>query len=121
MLSNEREIARKRRQRRVRKDVRGTDARPRLCVYRSLKHIYVQVISDESGNTLVSVSTLSKALRGSLKKANGVEAAKQIGLKVAQACKEKNIAAVVFDRNGFLHHGRVKAIAEGAREGGLVF
>ena len=121
MLSNEREIGRGRRRKRVRKEVQGTDWRPRLCVFRSLKHIYAQVISDESGKTLVSVSTLSKQVRDGLKKNKGVGAAKQIGLKVAQACKEKNIRAVVFDRNGFLYHGRVKAIAEGARIGdGLI-
>lgn len=121
MLSSEREIGRARRRRRVRKQVRGTDERPRLCVFRSLKHIYAQVISDEGGRTLISVSTLSKGLRKDLKKTRGVESAKQIGLKLAQACKEKKITTVIFDRNGFLYHGRVKALAEGAREGGLIF
>lgn len=121
MLGNVREIGRTRRRKRVRKKVRGTDERPRVCVFRSLKHIYAQVISDEAGKTLISVSTLSKDVRENVKKTKGIEAAKQVGLKLAQACKEKNIAAVVFDRNGFLYHGRVKALAEGAREGGLIF
>ncbi len=121
MLSNQREIARGRRQRRVRKKVRGTDERPRLCVFRSNKHIYAQIISDETGVTLASVSSLSKGLRGAFKKSKGIEAAKQIGLALAKVCKEKNIASVVFDRNGFLFHGRVKAVAEGAKEGGLAF
>ncbi len=121
MLSDRREIGRKRRQERVRKKVLGTDMRPRVCVYRSLNHIYAQVISDEKGVTLVSVSTLSKELKGKLKKTRGMEAAKQVGLLLAQVCKEKNITRVVFDRNGFLFHGRVKALAEAAREGGLVF
>lgn len=121
MLSGERQIGRTRRQKRVRKKIWGTDERPRVCVFRSLKHIYAQVISDESGKTLISVSTLSKGVRANLKKTKGVEAAKQVGLKLAEACREKNIDTVVFDRNGFLYHGRVKALSEGAREGGLVF
>lgn len=121
MLSHQREIGRKRRQERVRKKVWGTDARPRVCVFRSLKHIYVQIISDERGMTLASVSTLSKELKGKLKKAKGLEAAKQVGLLLAQVCKGKNITRVVFDRNGFHFHGRVKALAEAAREGGLIF
>lgn len=121
MLSNQREVARRRRQRRVRKKVRGTDESPRLCVFRSNKHIYAQVVSDENGMTLASVSTLSKELRGAFKKSKGIEAAKQIGLALAKVCKEKNITSVVFDRNGFLFHGRVKAVAEGAKEGGLAF
>jgi large subunit ribosomal protein L18 len=105
----------------VRKKVFGTDARPRVCVFRSLKHIYAQVISDERGVTLVCVSTLSKELKGKVKKTKGVETAKQVGLLLAEVCKEKNIARVVFDRNGFLFHGQVKALAEAAREGGLNF
>ncbi len=105
----------------MRKKVWGTNARPRLCVYRSLKHIYAQVISDEKGVTLASVSTLSKDLRGKLKKSKGTEAAKEVGKLLAQLCKQKNITRVLFDRNGFLFHGRLKALAEAAREGGLVF
>lgn len=121
MLSGQREIGRERRQSRVRKSLRGTDVCPRVCVYRSLKHIYAQVISDQSGTTLVSVSTVSKDLKGKLKKTKGVEAAKEVGKRLAQVCKEKNITRVIFDRNGFMFHGRIKALAEAAREGGLVF
>ena len=121
MLSDQREIGRERRQARVRKKVWGTDARPRLCVYRSLKHIYAQVISDEKGVTLVSASTLSKELKEKLKKMKGSEAAKEVGRWLAERCKERNITQIVFDRNGFLYHGQVKALAEGAREGDLKF
>jgi large subunit ribosomal protein L18 len=115
------DIGRRRRQERVRKKVLGTDARPRICVFRSNKHIYAQVISDNQGKTLASVSTLSEALAEAAKQTKGVETAKQVGLALAKACKEKNITKVVFDRNGFPYHGRVKAIADGAREGGLEF
>ena len=121
MLSNRRNLGRRERQKRVRKKVLGTDRRPRVCVFRSLKHIYVQVISDEKEATLTAVSTLSKELRGKLQKAKGMEAAKEVGSLLAQVCKGKGIDRVVFDRNGFLFHGRVKALAEAAREGGLDF
>jgi large subunit ribosomal protein L18 len=121
MESNWREVARLRRQKRVRKKVLGTDERPRVCVFRSNKHIYAQVISDDRGVTLVSVSTLSKELADKGQKDKRVAVAKQVGLLLAKVCKEKNISQVVFDRNGFLFHGRVKAVADGAREGGLVF
>lgn len=121
MLDNRREIGRERRRERVRKKIVGTDERPRLCVYRSLKHIYAQVISDESGRTLVAASTLSKGLREKLEKTKSTGAAREVGRLIAQKCKEKGIHKVIFDRNGFLYHGRVKALAEGAREGGLIF
>lgn len=119
MASNQRIIGRVRRKQRVRKRVLGTAARPRVCVFRSAKHIYVQVISDQEGQTLASVSTLSGELAETAKKNKRLEAAKQVGLALARVCKEKNITRVVFDRNGFLFHGRVKAVADGAREGGL--
>jgi|SRR5919109_3581489 large subunit ribosomal protein L18 len=121
MASGQREIGRIRRQKRVRKKVLGTDQRPRLCVYRSNKHIYAQIISDDRGVTLAAVSTLSKELGAKSQKNKGVEVAKQVGLALAKICKNKNIHEVTFDRNGFLFHGRVKAIADGAREGGLRF
>ena len=121
-MANKRgDIARHRRQERVRKKVLGTDARPRVCVFRSNKHIYAQVISDNHGKTLAAASTLSGALAEAAKPTKAVETAKQVGLALAKACKEKNITKVVFDRNGFLFHGRVKAVADGAREGGLEF
>jgi large subunit ribosomal protein L18 len=121
MANKRQDIARLRRKARVRKKIVGTDGRPRMCVFRSNKHIYVQVISDDQGKTLASVSTLTGELAEANKKSNSVEAAKSVGLAMAKACKEKNITNVVFDRNGFLYHGRVKAVADGAREGGLVF
>jgi large subunit ribosomal protein L18 len=110
-------IARLRRKMRVRQKVQGTEARPRVCVFRSNKHIYAQVISDSEGKTLASASSLT----ATEKARKGVEAAKQVGLALAKICKEKNINKVVFDRNGFLFHGQLKALADAAREGGLEF
>jgi large subunit ribosomal protein L18 len=122
MMANKRgNIARLRRKVRVRKKVQGTDERPRICVFRSNKHVYAQVISDNQGITLASVSTLSKDLLGTATSNKGVSAAKQVGIALAKVCKEKNITRAVFDRNGFLYHGQVKAVADGAREGGLEF
>jgi large subunit ribosomal protein L18 len=121
MANKRQDSARLRRKARVREKITGTDARPRVCVFRSNKHIYAQLISDDQGKTLVTVSTLSKELAGAANKNKGVDAAKQVGLALAKVCKQKNITKVVFDRNGFLYHGRVKAIADGAREGGLEF
>jgi|SRR5687767_3950903 large subunit ribosomal protein L18 len=121
-MANKRgDIARLRRKVRVRKKIVGTENRPRICVFRSNKHIYAQVISDDQGRTLATVSTLSESLEQSGKKVKGVEVAKLVGLALAKVCQEKNITQVVFDRNGFLFHGRVKAVADGAREGGLKF
>jgi large subunit ribosomal protein L18 len=110
---------RKRRQRRVRKKVMGTAERPRLAVFRSNKHIYVQAIDDISGRTLVSASTMEAGMRGDATAT--VAGAKQVGQLVGQRAKQANIDAVVFDRGGFKFHGRVAAIAEGAREAGLEF
>jgi large subunit ribosomal protein L18 len=121
MATKQKNIARIRRQQRVRKKVLGTDTRPRVCVFKSSRHIYVQVISDDKGITLASASTLSADLPGEINNIRGVEAAKRVGLNLAKVCREKNINRVVFDRNGFLFHGRVKAVADGAREGGLEF
>ncbi|MBX3025339.1 50S ribosomal protein L18 [bacterium] len=109
-------IARQRRQTRVRRRVRGSEARPRLCVFRSNKHTYAQVISDETGRTLVAASTL-EVEAGSGNKA----AARKVGERIAELCKAQRIDQVVFDRNGFLFHGRVKEVAEGARAAGLQF
>ena len=121
MRTNVFALARERRRARVRKAVRGTDERPRLSVFRSDRHIYAQVVTDSSGKTILSVSTLTPELRGQLKKTADVAAAKQVGLLAARRCLEKGITSIVFDRNGFLYHGRVRAVAEGAREGGLKF
>lgn len=110
--------ARLKRHRRVRKTVVGTSARPRLCVYRSNKHIFAQVIDDASGATVIGVSDINvKNAKGKSK----TELATEVGKMVAEAAKAKKIDMVVFDRGGRLYHGRVKALAEGAREGGLKF
>lgn len=120
--TNPRERGRLLRQERVRKRVQGTTTRPRLCVFRSGKHIYAQIISDENGKTLATASTLSSGISPEAKKKSAtIAAAKEVGTLVAQACQEKGIGEVVFDRNGFLYHGRVRALAEGAREAGLKF
>src|SRR5262249_28331197 len=117
--TNPRARARSLRQKRVRDQVHGTNARPRLCIYRSGRHMYAQVISDESGTTLTAMSTLSSELRTTIKKTATIEAAKQVGSLIARKCQEKGITQVVFDRNGFLYHGRIRAVADGAREAGL--
>ena len=119
MLTDQRSRARKLRQARVRKQLRGTSARPRLSVFRSEKHIYVQVISDETGETLLPTSTLTPEVRGRVQKTTDIAAAKVVGEVIGKSCLDKGITAAVFDRNGFLYHGRVRAVAEGAREAGL--
>lgn len=108
-----------RRQRRVRKKVRGTAERPRLSVFRSAHHVYAQLIDDVAGVTLAAASTLDAGLRSD---ANGrnCESAKKVGLLIAQRAKDQGIAQVVFDRNGYVYHGVVQSVAEGAREGELV-
>jgi large subunit ribosomal protein L18 len=116
-----RAISRATRQNRVRRKVRGSDATPRLSIYRSLHHIYAQVISDDSGKTIAAVSTLSTDLRDTLKSKRNADAAKNVGKAIAAKCMEKGIKEVVFDRNGFLYHGRLKALADAAREAGLKF
>ncbi|MGO9058829.1 MAG: 50S ribosomal protein L18 [Candidatus Binataceae bacterium] len=120
-MASERVENRLARQSRVRRKVRGNEQVPRLSVYRSLHHIYVQVISDESGRTLVAASTLSPDLRGALKGTRDLSAAKLVGKTIAARCQEKGINQVIFDRNGFLYHGRIKALADAAREAGLKF
>ena len=106
---------------RIRRKISGSDARPRLCVFRSLVHIYVQVVDDRSGKTLASASTLEQSVCAERKKAGNISAAKEVGKAIAQRAKAKGIETVVFDRGGYLYHGRVKALAEAAREGGLKF
>ena len=110
---------RARRKAHIRKRVEGLPARPRLSVYRSLNHIYAQVIDDLSGKTIAAASTLSPELKDAKGKKKDV--AKEVGKLVAKKCQEQKIAAVVFDRNGFMYHGRIVAVAAGAREGGLKF
>ena len=119
-----REDRRDRIKHRIRKRVEGTDVRPRLTVFRSVAHMYVQVVDDMTGRTLASASTLEPALKGALPKAargGNVEGAKTIGRTIAERLIEKGVKRVVFDRNGFLYHGRVKAVADAAREAGLEF
>ncbi len=103
---------------RVRGKISGTPERPRLCVFRSENHMYAQIIDDVAGNTLVSASSVEKDFEGS---GSNKDAARKVGLKVAERALEKGIENVVFDRGGYIYHGRVQALAEGAREGGLKF
>lgn len=106
---------------RVRKTVSGSAARPRLNVFRSSKHIYAQIIDDDQGRTLTAASSLSKELKGQFKTGANKAAARAVGKLLAQKAKAQSIALVVFDRGGYLYHGRIKELAEGAREGGLKF
>jgi len=106
---------------RVRKKIKGTPERPRLNVFRSLKNIYAQIIDDTTGHTLVAASSLDKELRGKLAHGSNKEAAREVGKLIGQKALEKGIKSVVFDRGGYLYHGRVKELAEGAREAGLDF
>ena len=114
----DRKMERQRRHMRVRRKISGTAERPRLCVYRSNSNIYVQIIDDVAGNTLVSASTLDKEIK--TKYANK-EAAKEVGTLIAKRAADKKIVDVVFDRGGYIYHGVVKELAEAAREGGLKF
>ncbi len=107
--------------RRIRRKLSGTGIRPRLCVFRSLAHIYAQVVDDLAGKTLVAASSLEKEVCSDKKKAGNIAAAKMVGKAIAARAKTKGIEAVVFDRGGYLYHGRVKALAEAARESGLKF
>ncbi|MDR1036303.1 MAG: 50S ribosomal protein L18 [Deltaproteobacteria bacterium] len=109
------------RQKRVRRKVVGTTARPRLSVFRSARHIYAQLIDDTTGATLAAASTLTAAVKGGLSGMKKTEQAKAVGKAVAEQARSRGYEAVVFDRNGFLYHGRVKALSEGAREAGLRF
>jgi large subunit ribosomal protein L18 len=121
MAKNSRSIARVRRHVRVRKNLAGTTERPRLNVFRSLSGIYAQVIDDQTGRTLISASSMDRDLREKLKGMKKAEQAKLIGQTLAERAKSKGIEAVVFDRGGYRYIGRVKAFADGAREGGLQF
>ena len=112
---------RKRKHLRVRKSVSGTTERPRLCVFRSNSHIYAQVIDDTTGTTLVAASSLDKDVKSQVSNGSNIEAAAAVGKLVAQRAQEKKIVEVVFDRGGYLYHGRVAALAEAAREAGLQF
>jgi large subunit ribosomal protein L18 len=117
----DRDAVRRRNRYRIRKRLSGTQARPRLAVFRSDKHIYAQAIDDADGRTLAAASTLDADLKGTVKSGGNVAAAKAVGQAIAGKLKEKGIEDVVFDRGGYLYHGRVKALADGARAGGLEF
>ena len=121
MANKSRSVARARRHTRVRKDLIGSAQRPRLNVFRSLSGIYAQVIDDQAGHTLVSASSVDRDLREQVKGMKKSEQAKLIGKTVAERAKSKGIEAVVFDRGGYRYSGRIKALADGAREGGLQF
>ncbi len=111
-----------RRRRRVRKGILGTGERPRLCVYKSLRHIYAQLVDDGAGRTLVGVSSLTPDLKSQLKPEDSKSAvSKKVGLLLAQKAQKAGVTAVLFDRNRYPYHGRIKSLAEGAREGGLGF
>ncbi|SHH49996.1 50S ribosomal protein L18 [Thermosipho atlanticus] len=112
---------RKKRHLSIRKKIYGTADRPRLCVYKSEKHIYAQIIDDDKGHTLTSASTLDKELREVLKKTWNKEAAREVGKLIGKRAIEKGIKKVVFDRGGYRYHGRIKELADGAREAGLEF
>ena len=116
-----RQFSREIRKIRVRRKVIGTSERPRMCVFRSLRHVYAQLIEDSSGLTIVSASTLDKDVRAEIKSGGNIDAAKKVGELIAKKALEKNIEKAVFDRNGFIYHGRIKAVAEGARSAGLKF
>ena len=122
MIKNQRAMKRERLKRHIRLTISGTTERPRLTVYRSARHLYTQIIDDSTGTTLVAASDLAKAFKDELQGAgNQKELGRKLGLLTARLAKEKNITQVVFDRNGYLYHGVVKAVGDGAREGGLQF
>ncbi|MEI6845420.1 MAG: 50S ribosomal protein L18 [Candidatus Firestonebacteria bacterium] len=116
-----REALRVMRHKRTRKKVIGTKDRPRMCIKRSLKHTYAQLVDDVTGKTLLTVSTLSKELKGKLKTGDNQIAAEAIGALLAKKCVEKGIKKIVFDRSGYIYHGKVKKLADAARKEGLVF
>ncbi len=116
-IKNKKQFRRTRIKRRIRKIVNGTSERPRMTVFRSNKQIYVQLIDDLGGNTVLSISSAIDEIAS--EKVNKIDQAKKVGAKLAEKAKEAGISNVVFDRNGYLYHGRIKALAESAREGGL--
>ncbi len=121
MITRDRRAARDVRKMRIRRRVRGSAARPRLAVFRSLSHIYAQLVDDDAAKTLVAADSRSKAFRGQHTTGGNVAAAKAVGALLAERAKTHGIERVVFDRGGYMYHGRVKALADAARSGGLVF
>src|ERR1035437_9767127 len=120
-MANDNQLRREKTKARIRGRISGTTERTRPPIYKSLKRIYVQAVDDTQGITLAAASSLEKDLRSSLKNGANIEAAKAVGASIAARLKEKGITAVVFDRNGYVYHGRVKALADSAREAGLQF
>lgn len=114
-------VGRERRKLRIRRKISGTPAKPRLSVFRSAKHIYAQVVDDAAGATLAHASTLSKDVRAAVSEDTKLDAAKKVGEAIAKLLLAKGISEIVFDRNGYLYHGRVRALADGARAAGLKF
>ena len=114
-------VGRERRKLRIRRKISGTSEQPRLTVFRSSKHIYAQVVDDVAGKTLAHASTLTKTVKGGLSEATKTDAAKAVGKAIAEMLKKAGVDRVVFDRNGYLYHGRVRALADAAREAGLKF
>jgi large subunit ribosomal protein L18 len=106
---------------RIREKISGSSSRPRLCVYRSSRYIYAQIVDDSQGQTLAAASTREKDVRGDLKQPGNIQASKLVGKAIAERARAKGIETVVFDRGGYLYHGRIKAVAEAARESGLKF
>lgn len=121
MAKNQKTLRRKRIQKRVRSKIVGTAEKPRLSVFKSSKHLYAQIIDDDEGKTLAFVSTKSKELQDKLKGKTGIEKAEIIGTEIAAKAKDAKIKTIVFDRNGYQFHGKVKTIADAARKGGLEF
>ena len=119
--TNPNRLARFKRKKRIRKHLSGTDQKPRMSVFRSSRHIYAQLIDDISGRTLVAASSMEKVVREQPKYENKVAMAEHIGKVLGERAIEKGVKKVVFDRNGFLYHGRIKAVSKGARDAGLVF
>jgi large subunit ribosomal protein L18 len=117
----DRATERRRIHRRIRNKISGSMVRPRLCIYCSSKYIYAQIVDDTQGRTLVAGSTAEKDVRGDLKQAGNIQASKLVGKAIAERARAKGIETVVFDRGGYLYHGRIKAVAEAARESGLKF
>ena len=115
------EMDRRRKKMRIRKKVAGSTGRPRLAVFRSLKHIYAQIIDDEKGTTIVAVSSLTKEITDASKEKSKRDVAFEVGKLLADRCKKAGIQSIVFDRGGYVYHGRVARVADGAREGGLNF
>ena len=120
-MSNDLKLRRQKTKTRIRGRISGTPERPRLTIFKSLKRIYVQVVDDSKGITLASASSLEKEIRGTIQNGANIEAAKVVGARIAARLIEQGIKSVVFDRNGYVYHGRVKALADSAREAGLQF